>query len=128
MMTKRDFLMGAAAATTAAATARVGWAAQVHDVDLVLYNERYAGARAFARVHADRGIAVLPMNGDAGVLWYSKVRAMARSGRLRIAGIGTHTDHFILSTLGRDAGMKVRGTTCLAVEQDCPNMVSWVMA
>lgn len=127
MMTKREFLAGAAAAAAAAA-GRVGWASQVHEVDLVIYNERYADARAFARVHADRGIAVLPMAGDAGVLWYSKVRAQVRAGKLRIAGVGTHTDHFILHTLGRDSGMKVRSSTRLKGSHEGPGLVSWTMA
>ena len=127
MMTKREFLAGAAAVAGAAA-GRVGWAAQVHDVDLVIYNERYADARAFARVHAEHGITVLPMDGDAGVLWYSKVRAMARAGKLRIAAVGTHTDHFILHTLARETGMKVRSATRLKGAHDGPGLVSWVMA
>jgi hypothetical protein len=127
MMNKREFLAGAAA-VAAAAAGRAGWASQVHDVDLVIYNERYADARAFAQVHADRGVAVLPVEGDAGVLWYSKVRAMVRGGKLRIAGVGTHTDHFILQTLGRESGMKVRSATRLKVSHDGPGLVSWVMS
>ena len=126
MMTKREFLAGAAAA---AALSRVGWAAQVRDVDLVVYNERYADARAFAQVHAAHGIATLPMEGDAGVLWYSQLRHRIAGGERRIAGIGTHTDFFILHTLAREAGLRVRSSTRLPASHDHSGLlVSWTLA
>ena len=95
--------------------------------DLVVYNERYELAREFAASWSQRGAIALPMKGDAGVLWYGELRSLiaaqhAAQNGLRIAGMGTHTDFFILQTLGREAGLRSQ----VAGKHDSP-LVSWSM-
>jgi hypothetical protein len=95
--------------------------------DLVVYNEPYALAREFASAWSDRGASAFPMKGDAGVLWYGELRSLiaaqhAAQNGLRIAGMGTHTDFFILQTLGREAGLRTQP----AGRHHSP-LVSWTM-
>ncbi len=76
--------------------------------EMVVFNERYADARLFASTFSAHAGTVLPMNGDAGLLWYRKLRASVQNRASRIAGIGTHVDLLVLETLARDAGLRVR--------------------
>jgi hypothetical protein len=127
MITKRGFLTGAASAAVAATAARGTWAAAseasaraantdcgdgtrqtVPAFDVVVYNERYSDARAFAQALAAPGVPVLAMAGDAGTLWYGALGKTVAGGRRRLAGVGTSMDLLILESLGREAGLKVR--------------------
>jgi len=115
MVTKRGFIAGAASA--AAAVATVAWRPQTRGrdagtttapLDAVVFNERYSDARAFAQVFAKQGILTLPVAGDAGTLWYGSLKRRIVPGTTRIAAMGTPMDLFILETLARDAGLRVR--------------------
>jgi hypothetical protein len=117
MLSKRRFLKGAAAATLAASLpwqrARALTSGKRRlpgspPAELVVFNERYADARAFAAALAAGGAATLPLAGDAGVLWYGRLRPLVSLPGTRIIGMGTHTDLFILETLARDVRMSVR--------------------
>jgi hypothetical protein len=114
VVSKRRFLKGAAAAAFAAS---LPWqralTSEVKPLrgsppELVVFNERYADARAFAAALAASGVAPLPLAGDAGVLWYGRLRPLVSLPGTRIFGMGTHTDLFILETLARDLRMGVR--------------------
>ena len=121
MWSKRDFVKGAAAMTAgvvmpirAGSSAVTGASvapsesAPVPAIDIVVYNDWYAPAHAFATDLAQRGALALPLKGDAGKLWYDTLRGLVTGGSRRIAGMTTHTDLFILETLARDHGLKVR--------------------
>jgi hypothetical protein len=122
MWSKRDFVKGAAAAMTAGvvmpiragssavtgASVAPSESAPVPAIDIVVYNDWYAPAHAFATDLAQRGALALPLKGDAGKLWYDTLRGLVTGGSRRIAGMTTHTDLFILETLARDHGLKVR--------------------
>jgi hypothetical protein len=121
MWSKRDFVKGAAAVLTAGAVAP-GWAA-VPAVDVVVYNDWYPVAHTFAADLARRGARALPVEGDAGRLWYDTLRGLVAGGSRRIAGMTTHTDLLIIETLARDAGLKVRRRNSVGGAR----LVSWVL-
>ncbi len=139
MWSKRDFVKGAAAAVTAgvvtplrdasSAVTRVSVArpksamAPMPAVDVVVYNDWYAPAHAFATDLARQGARSLPLQGDAGKLWYDTLRGLVAGGSRRIAGMTTHTDLFILETLARDHGLKVRHRN----SDGGARLVSWVL-
>ncbi len=123
MITKRGFLRGASAAAFAAAAPRGSWSAEAPtrpSFDVVVFNDRYSDARAFAQALGERGVPTIAMAGDAGTLWH---RTLAKSvtgerraaERTRLAGIGTSMDLLILESLGREAGLRMR---CVA-RHDC---------
>ena len=130
LLSKRDFVKGAAAVLTAGAVApgRAAVSAAPHApavsaVDIVIYNDWYPSAHTFAADLARRGARALPVQGDAGRLWYDTLRGLVASGSRRIAGMTTHTDLLIIETLARDAGLKVRRRTSVSGAR----LVSWVL-
>ncbi len=115
MITKRALLTGAASVAALAAT--TSWrsvvsaesaAASVTPFDAIVFNDRYADARAFAQSFAAQGTQTLPIGGDAGTLWYGTLRKRIAAGQTRLAGIGTYMDFFIFETLARDVDLKAR--------------------
>ena len=137
MWSKRDFVKGAAAVVTAgvvvpgrAAVSAVAAASTVppagaapSDFDVVVYNDWFPPATAFAADLARRGVLSLAVQGDAGKLWYDTLRGVVAGGSRRIAGMTTHTDLLILETLARDAGLKVRRRNSVGGAR----LVSWVL-
>jgi hypothetical protein len=142
MWSKRDFVKGATAVVTAGlvvpgrpevsagSTVASGSAAPAvlavppgSAVDVVVYNDWYPTAHAFAADFASRGARALPVQGDAGKLWYDSLRGLVAGGSRRIAGMTTHTDLFILETLARDHGLKVRHRN----SDGGARLVSWVL-
>ena len=119
MWSKRDFVKGAAAALAGV----VMPIRAASPVDIVVYNDWYAPAHAFATDLAQRGALALPLQGDAGKLWYDTLRGLVTGGSRRIAGMTTHTDLFILETLARDHGLKVRHRH----SDGGARLVSWVL-
>ena len=94
-------------------------------VDVVVFNDWYLPAQEFAAEHAKQGARALSVQGDAGKLWYDTLRGLVASGRgRRIAGMTTHTDLFILETLARDQGLKVRRRDSASGAR----LVSWVLS
>jgi hypothetical protein len=106
MLSKRDFVKGAAAVVTAGLV--MPGRAAPPDFDVVVYNDWYPPAQAFAGDLAKRDARALPVQGDAGKLWYDTLRGLVGGGSRRITGMTTHTDLLILETLARDEGLKVR--------------------
>jgi hypothetical protein len=136
MWSKRDFVKGAAAVLTAGAVARGGAAVSgappalapspapaVPAVDVVVYNDWYPAAHSFAADLARQGARALPVQGDAGKLWYDTLRGLVAGGSRRIAGMTTHTDLLILQTLARAEGLKVRQRCSVGGAR----LVSWVL-
>src|SRR5690242_13995360 len=117
-LSKRDFVKGAAASVVVVAA--VGGAAAKR-YDLVVYNDWFPQARAFATQHAEQGVRILPVAGDAGHLWYRTLRALINDGHRRIAGLTTHTDLLILETLAREQGLRV------SQRAGAGRLVSWVL-
>jgi hypothetical protein len=122
MLNKREFVKGAAAVMTAG-LAVPGRTAQA-TFAVVVYNEWYRQAETFAAALSGRSACVLAVQGDAGRLWYDRLRGLARGGARRIAGMTTHTDLLILETLARDEGLKVRQRNSVGGAR----LVSWVMS
>lgn len=118
-LTKRDFVKGAAATVVIAAAA--SRASGSSKFDAVVYNDWFPQARAFADGLAARGARVLPVEGDAGRLWYDTLRALVSQGQRRIAGMTTHTDLLILETLARDTGLHA------SQRESAGRLVSWVL-
>jgi hypothetical protein len=120
MISKRVFLTGAATAaavaatqgrwvrTTAPAEGEAGLPRAAPPVDAVVFNDRYSDARAFAQALTAQGVPALPIEGDAGRLWYGPLGKGVAGGWRRVAGIGTSMDLLILESLGREAGLRLR--------------------
>jgi hypothetical protein len=139
MWSKRDFVKGAGAVVTvgivAVATGRTAESAMAApltvppgrsapaDFDVVVYNDWFPSAQAFAANLARRGVLSLAVQGDAGKLWYDTLRGVVAGGSRRIAGMTTHTDLLILETLARDQGLKVRRRNSVGGAR----LVSWVL-
>jgi len=129
LFSKRDFVKGAAAVVTAGVVMQGRGAAsavtELAAVDVVVFNDWYLPAQEFAAEHAKQGARALSVQGDAGKLWYDTLRGLVASGRgRRIAGMTTHTDLFILETLARDQGLKVRRRDSASGAR----LVSWVLS
>lgn len=123
MITKRGFLRGASAAAVAAAAPGGSWAAPATGAsgdevglrqaptrplfDVVVFNDRYADARAFAQALGERGAPTIAMSGDAGTLWHRTLARNLMGERRRLAGIGTSMDLLILESLGREVGLRM---------------------
>ena len=87
---------------------------------LFVYNDWFP--EALDRARSLIRVTTLPIEGDAGSLWYGKLRMLVEKGGRHIAGLTTHTDLLILETLARDAGLKVRERNPQG------RLVSWVMS
>lgn len=133
-LNKRDFVKGAAAAAAvvaagpwvpraarAASVAGQGTRARPSGFDVVVYNDWFPQARAFAATLSGQGARALPVSGDAGHLWYGTLRGLIADGHRRIAGLTTHTDLLILETLGRERGLRV------SQRETAGRLVSWVL-
>jgi hypothetical protein len=120
MLTKRDFVKQAAAVVTAAIALP---AVSQAPFDVVVYNDWYPQAQAFAADLSARGVRALAVQGDAGKLWYDTLRGLVGKRSCRIAGMTTHTDLLILETLARDKGLRVRRRSNL----NGTRLVSWVL-
>jgi hypothetical protein len=114
---------GVAASQAAPMTATGGdtWTAQARPFDLIVFNDLFPQARAFAASLSEQGARALPIAGDAGRLWYERLRGLIANGHRRIAGLTTHTDLFILETLAREKGLRV------SQRQSAGRLVSWVL-
>lgn len=116
MITKRGFLAGAASAAAVTATRLACSRIRGVSFDLVIFNERYSDARAFAAALGAHGAARLPIAGDAGILWYRTLGKRVAAGERHVAGMSTPTDLFILQTLAlEEASLRLR----FAVHHDC---------
>ena len=122
-LSKRDFVKGAAAVVAGSSLlgARGALASEVPAFDLVVYNDWFAQAHAFAARFSELGIRTLPVSGDAGTLWYGTLRGLIGDGHRRIAGLTTHTDLLILETLAREKGLRV------SQRENAGRLVSWVL-
>ena len=121
MLSKRDFVRGAAA--VAAGLVLPGRSAPATFEVVVVYNGWHRQAQTFAAALSERGARALAVQGDAGRLWYDRLRGLVRGGSRRIEGMTTHTDLLILETLARDEGLKVRRRSSVGGAR----LVSWVM-
>ena len=95
-------------ATAAAASLPVA-AATVPEPQLVFFDGRYGDCRRFA---AAFGMCErFDTAHDVAHLWYSQLRDRARRETLRIAGLTTHSDLFILERCAAEAKLELRFET-----------------
>jgi hypothetical protein len=115
MTTRRQFIEGAVAAGTAAATVPVVATAFELDaenesclrLERVVFDERFAEARAFAEVARRRSVATSAINDSVHELWYRDLYYRWRDQKAPIAGITDHRTLFLLEMMAGDAGMRV---------------------
>jgi hypothetical protein len=69
----------------------------------VIYDERYADARAFAAYFRAHGAAPLPTRGDATALWYGALRQEGGA----VAGLTAYPDLIIARSCGRELGLRL---------------------
>lgn len=72
--------------------------------DLIVVDDRFGDAAAFAAPFAEAGVPVQPTAGDIGRFWYQSLRDRPRR---RIAGMARPSDLFVLETLAREAGLRL---------------------
>jgi hypothetical protein len=77
-------------------------------VDLVLHDERFTDAALFADTAREAGAVVLPTHGDLGALWFGGLRDHLGSMVRRIAGMGRHSDFWIMRQLAADKGLALK--------------------
>jgi hypothetical protein len=136
ILSKRDFVKQAAAVGAAALVVPVHArlvapvnaelavpSADRAAFDVVVYNDLFPQAKAFAAGLSGQGVRALAVEGDAGRLWYDPLRGLVDGGARRIAGMTTHTDLLILETLARDKGLKTRQRN----NAGGTRLVSWVL-
>jgi hypothetical protein len=93
----------------------------------VLFDRRFAAARAFGRDAQWRGESVHAFDGDITEVWYHDLYPRWQQGRAAIAGLTAHGALFCLEHLARDARMRV----IQRVEHRYPKhetLYSWVIA
>jgi hypothetical protein len=73
----------------------------------VIYDERYAEARAFAEHIARPGAVVLPTRGDATGLWYGGSNSSRGQIAGAVAGMTTYPDLVIARSRGRELGLRL---------------------
>jgi hypothetical protein len=73
----------------------------------VIYDERFAKARAFAEHVRRRGTVVLPTRGDATGLWYSDPDSPLWQTSGAVAGVTTYPDLVIARSRGRELGLRL---------------------
>ena len=75
----------------------------------VVYDERFAHSRAFAREAQALGHAVRGLErGDVTRLWYDDLYHRWRAGPAAIAGLTSSDALFVLETFGNDVGLRLR--------------------
>ncbi len=124
-LSKREFVKGAGSVALVAA-GTVAWGADLPRLrqptfDVIVYNNWYPQACAFASTFDTQAIRALAVQGDAGALWYRALRTLVEAGARRIAGMTTHTDFLILETLARDKGLHP------SHHDNAGRLVSWIL-
>lgn len=138
MVSRRTILQGAVAATSLPILAGVAWGARPAatapataldhpSLYKVLFDQRFAAARAFGRDAQWRGMSAQGFTGDITDIWYHDLHPRWLRGRAAIAGLTGHGVLFCLEHLARDARMRVVHRT----EHQYPGhetLYSWVIA
>jgi hypothetical protein len=111
-MKRREFLKKAAAVPAVVAASKWYTAAETlsrkpWEITAVVYDERYADCRDFAKALERQGAMPFATLGDAASLWYGALRAsLARSGG-SVAGMATDSDWVVSRSCGREQGLEV---------------------
>jgi hypothetical protein len=71
----------------------------------VIYDDRFAECRAFAREAGKYGANLHAHQGDVTDLWYNDLYHRWKEGPVAIAGFTLESHAFVLEILGRDAGL-----------------------
>jgi len=113
-MRRRDFLLDAAIASAIVAASPLGPAIVSEKagdcgcgISAVLYDERHADCQMFADSFMRRGALKLATNGDAGGLWYGRLRQHLMRFPGSVAGMTTDSDWGVSRGCGREAGFTV---------------------
>ena len=115
MTNRREVLQGGIALTSLPIVANVAWAAHTAlPIDAsaralyrVVFDSRFAAARAFGAEAARLGAKVHGFDGDITGFWYHQLDLQWRRQALAIAGMTLHGPLFCLEQLARDVGARV---------------------
>jgi hypothetical protein len=115
MATRRRFIEGAVAAGIAAATgpgAATALGLETNGgsylrLERVVYDQRFAAARAFAAVARRRSVRTSAISGSIHDLWYHDLYYRWSDADYPIAGITGHRALFLLEMMAADAGLRV---------------------
>lgn len=124
-MKRREFLYfsaGASALSAAGVAVPMLAGAPAIRIHHVVYDERFADARHFAREAQVLGIPASAIRGDVTDLWYGQLSLRWRERPEAAAGLTSEDSLFCLEQLGRDHRMRV------VFREPRGGCVSWVMA
>lgn len=76
--------------------------------DLVLFDERFSDALRFGEAARAEGVSARPTGGDLGAVWYARLRHELGHAVMRIAGMGRHSDFWIMRQLAAERGLTLR--------------------
>jgi hypothetical protein len=115
MNTRRQFIEGTMAAgiamaTVAGAATTLGLNADGGSylrLERIVFDERFADARAFAEEARRRSVATSAIDGSIHDLWYRDLYYHWRDEKSPIAGITDYRALFLLEMMAADAGMRV---------------------
>lgn len=110
MATRRTFLIGmtASAAVPEAALGRSPAAmATGHPLRLMIYDERFAQARAAAERARTRGLATRAFRGEISSLWHETLTPALSGGTAPLAGLTSVGTLFCLERMAWDMGYRV---------------------
>jgi hypothetical protein len=105
-MNRRDFIVSAVAGSTLMELGRRPADADTIPVLTVIYDERFAEARAYAAAIRPLGAALFATRGDTGALWYGPVGARIRRLGGCVAGMTTYADFVLAKGCGRELGLR----------------------
>ena len=86
-------------------------------LERVVFDERFADARAFAEEARRRSVRTSAINGSIHDLWYHDLFYHWRDAKYPIAGITDHRALFLLEMMATDAGMRRSSHTPSRVER-----------
>lgn len=75
---------------------------------LVFCDGRYSDSRRFAESFVSPGVERFDTASDVAHLWYSQLSSRAQNRSVRMTGLTTHSDLFVLERCAADARMKLR--------------------
>jgi hypothetical protein len=116
MTNRREVLQGGIALTSLPIVANVAWVAagassgtnaSARALYRVVFDDRFAAARAFGAEARRLGAAVHGIDGDITDFWYHNLDLQWRRETLAIAGMTLHGPLFCLERLAWDVGMRV---------------------
>lgn len=95
----------------------------------IIFDDRFAAARAFASTAARKGIRTAVIRGDVTALWLDDLRSHWESGGVAVAGMTTQRSLLCLEQLAQDTWRRVTSRVAYPIgpADFGPQLVSWII-